>query len=330
MAYLTEYSFRQLVKTTEIKDLDRINLQFFISNIYENSYLFYFFNQFELKTLFKEKLILSSDKNYILTYREVPVRNDDLNYVIKIKGKVKYHFDKGCEALNRGFKNFFIPEAVVRLKNHDIEKHRLIVDDIRNWFITNNLTIERYEGGEINSLTITKMYNSYFPDKYNIEPISISQSDNEQNNFQWYIAKKTNNVEIEKTTFDYDIFLKNIIELIKKREYLCNSRTMQNLSRYDYLLGQNDDDIIKIINTNIEKGILNEVSPNFIDNYGLSSLKEFWGKHKKLKQEAYSELSEYFKWTYNLKEKQFDNLYLESFNLEACSLCGNKKQDNTL
>lgn len=324
MAYLTEYSFNQLVNKTIVKDIDRIDLQFFTSNIYQNQYLFYFFNQFELKKLFREKIILSGNDKYILTYKEVPERKDDLDYVIELRGKVKYHNDLGCGALNRGFRNFFIPEKVVELKLIDKEKHQKIVDEIRNWFIVNNITIERYEKGEINSMFITKLYNSYFPEKYQIEPISISQKDDDQNNFQWYISKKTENVTLENIAFDYDVFLNSIIELIKKRDYLCNSKTMQNLSRYDYLLNGNDEDILNTINTNIEKDILKDVSINFITNYGLPNLKDFWRKHKILKQEAYNEISEYFKWTYNFKEKQFDRLYLESFNLEECNLCKNK------
>lgn len=328
MAYLTEYSFNQLVNKTIVKDIDRIDLQFFTSNIYENQYLFYFFNQFELKKIFREKIILSGNDEYILTYKEVPERKDNLDYVIELKGKVKYHNDLNCVALNRGFRNFFIPEKVVELKLVDSEKHEKIVEEIRNWFVINNITIERFEKGDIDSFYITKLYNSYFPDKYNIEPILISQKNDEQNNFQWYVSKKSENVTLEKTSFDYNIFLDSIIELIKRRDYLCNSKTMQNLSKYDYLINSNDLEILNIINTNIENGILKEVNVNFINNYGLSNLKEFWRKHKKLKLEAYSEISEYFKWTYNFKEKQFDYLYLESFNLEACTLCECKEENN--
>ena len=55
MAYLTESSYRQLIERVEIKNVERIDRQFFTTNIFYNEYLFYFFNQFELKRLFKEK-----------------------------------------------------------------------------------------------------------------------------------------------------------------------------------------------------------------------------------------------------------------------------------
>lgn len=327
MAYLTEYSFHQLINKTSIEKLERIDLNFFTKNIYDNKYMFYFFNQFELKKLFREKILLSGNNEYMLTYREVPERKDNLDYVIKLKGKVKYHNDLQCLGLNKGFKNFFMPEKVVELRLIDSQKHEMIVKEIRDWFIQNNITIERYENGEINSLMITKMYNSYFPKKYGIEPIIISQSINEQNNFQWYVAKKSDNITIRKNSFNYEIFLKSIHELIIKREYLCNSKTLQNLSRYDFLLNQNENEITKIINTNIENGTLKEVHINFIKNYGIAELKQFWHNHRQLKQEAYIEISEYFKWTYNLKEKQFDAVYLETFNLECCSLCAMKNEN---
>ncbi|RVU91544.1 hypothetical protein EH230_11890 [Flavobacterium columnare] len=324
MAYLTASSFNQLVNNTEIKNLDRIDLQFFISNIIDKQQLFYFFNQFDLKKIFKEKLILSGDDSYGLYYKEVPERKDNLNYVLKLKGKVKYHKSKECEALNRGFKNFFMPPEIVKLKNTNESKHNIIVNEIREWFNANNFTIERYENGEINSNTITRLYNDYFPEKFGLQRISTSQSNNESNDFQWYVNKKSENIQLDKSYFDYNEFLKNIEDLIIKREYLCNSKTMQNLSRYDYLFESNVNDITAVISSRIESSILKEVDVNFINNYGVNRLKDFWKKHRELRLKAYSELSEYFKWNYKLKEKNFDVVYLEDFNLECCILCANK------
>jgi hypothetical protein len=134
MAYLTESSYRQLIERVEIKNIERIDKQFFTTNIFYNEYLFYFFNQFELKRLFKEKIILSGAKAFVLVYKEVPQRKDNLNYVLEIKGKVKYHKDDKCIALNRGFKNFFMPEPIVRLEREKPAKHKNLVEEIRNWF----------------------------------------------------------------------------------------------------------------------------------------------------------------------------------------------------
>ncbi|RZJ53271.1 MAG: hypothetical protein EOO44_09035 [Flavobacterium sp.] len=320
MAFLTENSFRQLILMSEIPDLERIELDFFLKNIYNDKRLFFFFNQFDLKKLFREKAILSDDANYIPTYRKVPDRVDNLNYVLEMKGKVKYHQNSNCSALKKGFKNFFMPESVVRLQEIDADKHRLLVNDIRNWFKINNFTVERYEKGEINDKILTKSFNDIFPLKYQIDPIFISQSNNAANQFHWLITKSTDNIELERV-FDYDIFLDTVNELAEKRDRLCYGSTMQSLSKYDYLLKKDDSFIINLISERIREGGLKNVSENFLKNFGLKKLRDFWKEHKNLKDMAYKQISDYFKWTYNLKNKDFDVLYLEDFNLEGCSLC---------
>ena len=319
MAFLTNYSYRQLIERIKIENLERIDQQFFKTNIYDNDYLYYLFNQLDLKKLFAEKIVLSGDKAYVLTHKEVPERKDNRTYVLEIKGKVKDHKDNQCEALNRGFKNFYMPEPVVKLSQEDPKKHEKIVKEIREWFEKNNYTVYRYEAGKINDKILTTDFNKTFPEKYNIEPIFISQSDNNQ--FQWYIEKKsTGNVGIEKL-FDHSNFIIEIAELLKKRDFICNSRTMQNLSNYDFLVNRENLDISSYISERIEKGYLKNVSEVFIENYGFKGLKEFWNKHLELKREAFNLLSEYFKWTYNFKKKAFDEIFLEDFNLKACNLC---------
>lgn len=315
MAYLTSYSFNKLVEMTEIKNIDKIDSQFFTANIFDNQYLFYFFNQFELKKLFRAKLLLSDDKSYVLTYNDVPSRVDNYSFILPVKGKVKYHIKLDCKALNRGFKNFFMPETIVTLKDTDSEKHQKIVEEIRNWFSQNNYTIQRYESLEITSLEITKNFNSYFPKQYSIAPIIIT--DKLENNFQWYISKKTDNKELNQE-FDYNKFIDKIIMLIKKRHKLCDTLERESLSRFDYMLKKENDEIIREIND----GILKNLS-FCIEKMGIKKLKEFWAAHIVLKNEAKKLLEENFKWTYNFKEKEFDAIYLENFNLAKCLMCSN-------
>jgi hypothetical protein len=315
MAYLTNYSFNKLIEMTEVKNIDKIGMQFFTKIIYDNYYLFNFFNQFELKKLFRTKILLSDNKAYVITYKEVPERIDNFSFILPVKGQVKYHMKLDCEALNRGFKNFFMPPVIVNLKEIEPEKHKEIVDEIRNWFNQKNYTIERYEKLEINSLEITKNFNSYFPSKYNIEPIMISDSDKEENNFQWYVSKKTDNTEV-KIEFNYDEFLDKIISLIKQRDILCDTSEKDNLTRFDYMVKMTNEEITNEINT----GKLSNFS-FFINKVGIIKLKEFWTNHINLKNEAFRILTEYFKWTYNFSEKQFDTIDLESFNLAKCKMC---------
>lgn len=241
MAFLTDYSYRQLIERIKIESIDRIDKQFFKTNIYDNDYLFYFFNQFDLKKLFAEKIILSKNKAFTLVYKEVPKRVDNQTYVLEIKGNVKYHKDNQCDALNRGFKNFHMPEPILYLKDDGSGKRDKIIEDIRQWFKINNYTVKRYEAGEINDRILTADFNDLFPKKYGIEPIPVSQSDKGQ--FRWYVEKKSKgNIETQKS-FNRDEFLISIVELIEKRDFICNSRTMQNLSRYDFLVIREDKDI---------------------------------------------------------------------------------------
>ena len=321
MAYLTNFSFQQLIETTEIKNIDKIGLQFFTKNIYDNLYLYYFFNKLELNKLLRAKTLLSGDSMFVITYNTVETRIDDYNYILPVKGQVKYHMSLECEALNRGFKNFFMPPAIIKLKTTDPEKHQNIVTEIRNWFIQNNYTVERYEDQKINSLEITKNFNSYFPSKYKIEKIIISEKP--ENDFQWYISKKTDNIKLS-AKFNYDTFLYRVSVLIKNRHSLCDTSAKDNLSRYDYLINKSDHEIIEIITQQIDFGSLQGVSHTHINSLTLPNLKKFWLKHIDLKKEAMRELNNYFKWTYNFEEKKFDTIYLENFNLAQCRICKDK------
>lgn len=323
MAYLTDYSYRQLIERVEIKDLDKIDRQFFKTNIYDNEYLFYFFNQLDLKKLFAEKMVLSGDKKFVLTYKKVPPRTDDLGYVLEIGGNVKYHKDDKCEALYRGFKNFYMPESVVRLEENNSKKHLEVVKDIREYFKSNNYTVERYEAGEITDDDLTSYFNDTFPERYDIEPISKSASD--KNQFKWYIARKSKGNVGTEESFDYNHFLLNIIELLKTREQLCNGKTLQSLSKYDFLESRDNTEISNYIIQSIDNGYLKNVSEVFIENYGIDKLKIFWREHLKLKREAFNLLSDHFKWTYNYKGKVFDEVFLEDFGLEPCNYCYNRR-----
>lgn len=319
MAFLTGYSYKQLIQRVEIEDVDKIDKQFFKTNIYDNDYLYYFFNQLELKKIFAEKVLLSGDERFVPVYKKVPERADNLNYIMSIKGKVKYHKDGNCEALHKGFRNFFIPESIVRLEKENPNRHKRLVEEIRNWFKIKNYTVERYELGEINDRILTRDFNSTFADKSDVDKIIISQSDKGQ--FQWYVEKKTKEIKHTKKSFNHNIFLEKISELIKQRDYTCNSKTLQNLSKYDYLVRRDNEAIVSYINESIEKGYLREVSYSFIDNFKIERLKEFWSFHLSLKGEAMQLLSDFFKWTYNYNSSTFEEIFLEDYNLKACSLC---------
>ena len=311
MAYFTDFSYRQLMERVDIEKKDRIDVQFFKENIFENGKLFYFFNQLELRKLYIEKLLLSGDENTAFVLREVPEREDNFNYILSIRGNVKYHNNNECPALFKGFKNFFMPEAVVRLAETDKEKHKELVEEIRKWFIQNNYTVERYEKGEISDLTLTQNFNSTFPQKYNIDKIIISQSDKSQ--YNWYIERKSKGPVYAEEKFNFEKFVVKIDDLIIRREMRCNSPTMQNLSKYDFLVNKENYEIEARIIESIEKEFLKMVDPIFLKNYGIGNLKKFWKNHIDLKRIGLQYLFEYFKWTFNYNNQTFDEIFLEDF-----------------
>jgi len=319
MPYLTDYSYNQLLERVPIKDIDWIDRAFFTKNIFDNEYLYYFFNQLELKRLWKERLLLSKDKENIGAFQEVPTREDNFDFVLSIEGKVKFHKDSDCEALHKGFKNFFMPEPVVELKETDEDKYKMLVQKVRQWFKENGFTVRDYEEGKLTDRRLTSAFNAYFPEKYNIPEIVESQ--NEESQFRWFIEKKTKRAVAVERSFEYDQFIVDITDLIRKRSELCGSKTMYNLSRYDFLRKKTKEEILKRIEESIENEYLKEVQPVFLENYGIKRLVQFWNDHFKLKIQAMNLLSDYFKWTYNYNLDTFDEVFLEDYNLEKCKMC---------
>ena len=111
-----------------------------------------------------------------------------------------------------------MPEPIVRLEENEPEKHKKLVEEIRHWFEINNFSVDRYINGEINDKILTTQFNLFFPSTFDIEAISISQS--EKGQFNWYIERKTTgNIGVEKK-FDYNEFLTIIIDLLKKNKFL--------------------------------------------------------------------------------------------------------------
>lgn len=319
MAYLTEYSYSQLINRIGIDNVEFIDKQFFIKNIFDNEYLFYFYNQLDLKKLYAEKVLLSGKDRGILVYQKVPTREDDFTYIFAMEGKVKYHKNSECEALKSGFTNFFIPEPVARLEKINEDKHKKIVTEIRKWFKMRHYTIKKYKNGDITDSEMTNDFNAIFPEKFGIDRIVVSSS--EKGQFKWFVEKKTTGINQTEESFNYNNFLSEINDLLNARQYLCNSKSLRKLSKYDFLIKKDDREIIDYITNSIEKDFLKDVSPSFIKNYGLNKLKLFWQSHLDLKNKSKKFLSNYFKWTYNYNNSTFDEIFLNDYNLEACKLC---------
>ena len=70
---------------------------------------------------------------------------------------------------------------------------------------------------------------------------------------------------------------------------------------------------------------MNEVmGVEFMNNYTLDRAKQKFGFSANLKRELTKELVEYFKWSYDLKNKNFKIGTLERLGLKCCKKCQNK------
>ncbi len=96
---------------------------------------------------------------------------------------------------------------------------------------------------------------------------------------------------------------------------------MKYLSKFDFLFNKEDSEAIDSLEAYYKDGVFER---GFIQNYTYKRLKDFWEKHLKLKKDVINLITKYFMWSVNLKEKQFDKLFLENFGFQCCKLCEKK------
>lgn len=324
--YLTESSYKQLVNRSDTEKFNLDDVKVIFNQIYDNWKFYKMFNKSDYKFLFKCYLLLKGE-GVSLFYKEVEERKDDFSYVLELKGKLKYHLNPNCEKLNNGFRNFFMPEPIVNIEDNTRKSE--LVNEIRNWFKLNNFTILRYNNNEINDKILTNSFNNYFPSRFNIDKITISQSDNNQ--FKWYIEKTTNAVKLD-YQFNIEEFNRNVNLIISDRNKLCKvSNSLYNLSKYDFLQSKPETEILEKLNESITNGYLKDVNNDYINQLGLENLISFWKQHIELKNRAKQEFIEILKWKFNLSELGLQNIQLENFNFECCSFCkGHKNRINTI
>jgi len=325
MAYITNYAYNHLIEHIKIKDTPSfIDKAFFRKNIYDNDYLYHIFNQLDLERLFKDKVLSSNNKdNYWLVYKEVPDNIDREKYIYEKQGSVKYHNDDSCKSLNSGFKDFFIPEPIQRVKEDDKARHKKLVKHIRVWFLENNYTVDRYLNDDISDKLLTREFNKNFAPQFGLDKIVVSQS--EKNQFKWYEEKKPSGSQyLSNACFDYDKFIIDMSDLLKKRYDLCTGYAWESISKHDYLSEKPYEEMINILFKKQEENKLGQVKREFITNIGKVRIKNFLVKHRELKKKAVENLSDYFKWSYNFKQDSFSHVFLEDFNLEPCMMCHNK------
>lgn len=299
MAFLTKYTFSKLCKKVRINR--EIDVNFFVEHVYNDPQIHYILNKSEVRYLFKYRAILEDEDNfYTEYYQEVPERVDTGSYVFEQAGKLKYHLNDNCQFIKKDFIDFNIPLEIRTLG-------KKAIDEFRNWFKDKNFA-EQYYNNTLDNSVVVFNYNLKFPKKYSIPPL----------NEKYELVKKLSNSNSSESEIKFDMkeFQKNLIYLKEKYYNIFSCEVSRTLSKFHYLLRKPDGEI---------KEKMSEVfSKEFTDNYGMKNIKDKLEFSRNLKTEIIIQLLDYFKWSYKLDEKKFNNVTLEKFGLDCCSNC--KKQ----
>ena len=296
MAHLTNYTFGKLSRKLNVNQ--EIDLEIFLKQVFNDQKIFQIFNKFEVRYLFVYKQILEDLEGFQKTYyQEVPEREDSKKLVFEKGGKLKYHLNNECKFINNNFIDFNIPPEITDLGY-------TVVQEYREWFKSRGYA-EEYFNNQLDLSKVVFDYNMKFPPKYNLRVL----------NEDYKLITKivySNDIKIE-DTFDYDTFLSNIEHLEKKHENIFSCKTTRILSKFDYLINKSDSEI--------KEKISELFSNQFIQNYGMDRLKNLLKEAKDIKYEIMTNLLNFFKWSYKLREKDFDSIILENFGLVCCDGC---------
>lgn len=299
MAYLTKYTFGKLCRKIDVNQ--DITLELFIDIIYNNPRIYKVFNKFEIKYLFIYKLLLEDSENFHKTYyQEVPERIDTKKKVFEKSGKLKYHLNNNCKLILNNYLDFNIPPEITALGD-------VAVEEFRNWFKSKGYA-EAYYNNQLDITQVVFDYNVKYPVMYREFKVPILNE-----NYQ-LITELANTSDLQiNESFDYETFLANLEHLLDTYENKFSCKTTRILSKFDYLINKSD--------TEIKEKISELFSDVFIENYGMIKLKNLFKDSKSIKYDLILNLLEYFKWTYNLIDKSFENITLEKFGLECCGGC---------
>ncbi|GAA4327294.1 hypothetical protein GCM10023115_24820 [Pontixanthobacter gangjinensis] len=304
MAHLTNYTYSRLCRKLEIKQ--EVDLQLFLDFVYNDPQVYYILNKFEVNYLFNYKALLEDeDRFYAEYYQEVPERIDSKTYVFESGGKLKYHLTNECRLITKDFIDFNIPPEIRELGEE-------VVEEYRDWFKEKGFA-DQYFQNKLDKSLVVFNYNMKFPPKYKIPVLN--------ENYELIKKIPNSNNLVSDNSFDKQDFLNKMDVSIKQYYNMFSCKTTRIISKFDYLRGKSDAEI--------REKMTEVFSPNFVDNYGIKNLKEKFTYSRKIKLDIISNLLEFFRWNFNLKEKDFKKITLENFGLECCNSCSKEKLATT-
>ena len=312
MAFITKASYTQFCKEYEIEIDDNRLLELFKEYILDDEEAFKIFNKVEIRSLLTQTVILldEGERNKFVfkkkEYKGVDERKDNLDYIFKIGGRLCYHIDRNCKKLNGGFVNFNTPAELSEKKDDpEIQK---IIQELRNCFVINGFTVERYKKKEFNVGQLVMRYNSFFPVKYKGICLPLNE------NYNLLEEKKTEVVgKTDVSKFNYENTLGKLRDILAEKYFMCNFDKSYLLSKYNYLYNKSNEEITQKMN---ELGMGEK-----LNHMGVDGVRRFLEGCYKLKSKAINILSEYIKYKYNFENKEFDPQFLEQYNFTACKSC---------
>lgn len=186
--------------------------------------------------------------------------------------------------------------------------------------------------GEISKERIINRYNNKFPVEYG----ELGVKRLELNSNLLIVDIKSSGVTEVDRFFDIAQFKNNLENLKRERYNLINSfykattiisrENLYKMAKFDYLINKSDSEI-----KNKLSDVLGDEFLTFLENFKsieLKPIKLFLEKHNSMKQNVRKLLLDYFKWKYDLKDKDYDTIFLEDFNVECCKYCSDRKRND--
>jgi len=305
MAFLTNYNFSKLAQKLKVDS--EISIELFTEHICNDREIFYILNKREIAYLFSYKMLLSDEKGFYSTYfKHIPEAIDNKKRVFTKGGKVKYHLSLDCKSFSNDYIDFTIPQDIVDVSIKC--NNPSIIDEYRDWFIKNDFK-EKYLTKHINKSYIIRQFNLKYPKKYKFDEL-------EENSNTLVIEAKNSKHTVIKDEFNIKKIKSDLEEAKKQWQNSFQCKNSRIISKWKHLESKTDDEIIQIM-TDV-------FSPLFVSNFGVTKFKEYFKLSKTHTYKITALILEYLKWTYNLKNKNFDKVTLEQFGLECCYYCKNR------
>lgn len=298
MAYLTNYTFSKLCLS--LKHENAIGLDEFKQFVWEDERIGIILNKLERGYLFSYvQMLQDAEAFFKIWFNEVEIHIDSKKYVFEKTHKLKFHLQRECKFMQRDFVGYIIPAEIQSVRDNGDA-----VFEYRHWFKENDF-VNKINLDDQSALIMR--YNAKYLAKYPgiVKPLNENSKliDHFTNSETAETGKGINKEEL----------IQELTLLIKQHRLNFPCPTTRKISKWHSLIKEPD--------SLIEQKIIELFSKEFLQGYGLTKVKEKLRVANEINRTIMTKLVDYFKWTYELKDKRFNSVTLESFGLECCHSC---------